>query len=37
MEPLITVIIPIYNMEAYLSRCLDSVHMFRTSRSYPRG
>lgn len=25
MEPLISVIIPIYNMEAYLSRCLDSV------------
>ena len=25
MEPLISVIIPIYNMEAYLARCLDSV------------
>ena len=25
MEPLISVIIPIYNMEAYLLRCLDSI------------
>lgn len=25
MEPLISVIIPVYNMEQYLSRCLDSV------------
>ncbi len=25
MDPLISVIIPIYNMEAYLARCLDSV------------
>lgn len=25
MNPLITVILPIYNMEAYLARCLDSV------------
>ena len=25
MEPLISVIIPIYNMEAYLARCLDSI------------
>ena len=25
MEPLISVIIPVYNMEAYLGRCLDSI------------
>ncbi len=25
MEPLISVILPIYNMEAYLGRCLDSI------------
>ncbi len=25
MNPLVTVILPIYNMEAYLARCLDSV------------
>ena len=24
-EPLISVILPVYNMEKYLSRCLDSV------------
>ena len=25
MEPLVTIIIPIYNAEAYLARCVDSV------------
>ena len=25
MEPLISVILPVYNVEAYLPRCLDSI------------